>query len=230
MLQAQQAHMEGTDGNSVRNAQALVRVAYPMMDKLLHVKVPIGIPNTQGIMPKYHLEGLFDTGGCSSMGYEPYFLEIQRQCPQLVKEIVVLDKIKHKKINIGGVGGLIQIERIMYLYMPYTWSGEWAMIAVGLSQKLPITMIIGLPFIMNTKSIMDYDNECVYARVFQAKWKVALKTPFRKPPSAVKAIMEQSPGTMRVFHSSPSNTIISDTMDVDEAETSSSDGSVSSQE
>jgi hypothetical protein len=103
-------------------------------------------------------------------------------------------------------------------------------IAVGLSPKLLITMIVGLPFIMNTKSIMDYDNECVYARVFQAKWKVALKTPFRKPPSAVKAIAEQSPGTMRVFHSSPGNTIILDTMDVDEAETLSSEGSVSSQE
>jgi hypothetical protein len=112
------------------------------------------------------------------------------------------------------------IEKIMYIYMPYRHQGQWATIAVGLSDQLPITMIIGLPFILATKSEMDHDEEVVHAKLFKAKWKLTLKTPFCKPPNAVRHIATQSPGTMRVFHASP-NTVITDAMEEDEESRSS---------
>jgi hypothetical protein len=140
---------------------------------MIHMKITIRIPNSQAALSVktkwkgYTIQGAAHAlEGCPCIGYELYFVELQKECPHLVKEIVKLDEVRHEKIRIGGVGGNILDKRIMYIYTPFLHQGEWAIIAIGLSIQLLITMINKFPFILATKCMMDYDQNVVYARLF----------------------------------------------------------------
>lgn len=166
------------------------------MQKMPHLKIPIGTKNG-----KMRLEGLFDTGGCSTIGYRPYFMAMKKYFPQLVRAVHTLKQHRHADISINGIGGGIEITDIMEIKLPYkSPKGHQACIAIGLAEETPITLIIGLPFIINTGCIMDYDKTICHSSVFNDDWRFTMKPAFRKHASEIEEALETPPGQLAILH------------------------------
>jgi hypothetical protein len=54
------------------------QIAYPIAQELPHIQLPIARNGTG------RLEGLLDTGGCSTLGHLPYFMELTKSYPDPV--------------------------------------------------------------------------------------------------------------------------------------------------
>jgi hypothetical protein len=126
------------------------RIAYPIAQELPHIHLPIGRNGTG------RLEGLLDTGGCSTLGHLPYFMELAKSYPDLVVDTHELQQYLLENINISGVGqGAVIVTHIMEIHMPFVINGTQTKINIGLAENEPITLLYGLPF--QTSAKMDPD-------------------------------------------------------------------------
>jgi hypothetical protein len=102
------------------------RIAYPIAQELPHIQLPIGRNGTG------RLKGLLDTGGCSTLGHLPYFMELAKLYPDLVVETHELQQYRLENINISGVGqGAVIITHIMEIHMPFVINGTQTKINIG---------------------------------------------------------------------------------------------------
>ncbi len=51
---------------------------------------------------------------------------------------------------------------------------------VGLGDGVPLTLLIGIPFQIAAKCVLDIDNLSCYSKTFDATWKLEMKVPHRK--------------------------------------------------
>ena len=164
------------DNMSFLNTAMSGEIVYSIANELPHLKLPVG---KQG--NGYNLEGLFDTGGCSNLGWTPYFLKLADKHPQLIASIHKLEDKRMETIKIGGIGGRIEVTHILEMWMPYVHNGKPTKINIGLSTGLPITCIIGLPFHIGTKSVIDLDMQRVDSKTLGCSWRLVMKPPHRRP-------------------------------------------------
>jgi hypothetical protein len=122
------------------------RIAYPIAQELPHIRLPIGRNGTG------KLEGLLDTGGCSTLGHLPYFMELAKSYPDLVMDVHELQQYRLENINISGVGqGAAVVSHIMEIYMPFIINGTQTKVNIDLAENAPITLFYGLPFQTSAK-------------------------------------------------------------------------------
>ena len=150
-------------------------IAYAISRELPHVRIPVGKGKSHTI------EGLLDTGGCSTLGHYPYFAKVASMHPDIVAATYELRERHMEPIRIGGIGGRIEITHVMEMWMPYIMKGHATKISIGLSEDLPITCIIGLPFIIATKVVLDADAQTAYSKLFNCTWPTSMKPPHLKP-------------------------------------------------
>jgi hypothetical protein len=174
--QSNQEVDESYDNMSFSNTAMSGDIVYSIANELPHLKLPVG---KQG--NGYNLEGLFDTGGCSNLGWTPYFLKLADKHPQLVASIHKLEDKQMETIKIGGIGGRIEVTHILEMWMPYVHNGKPTKINIGLSTGLPITCIFGLPFQIGTKSVIDLDVQRVDSKTLGCSWRLVMKPPHRRP-------------------------------------------------
>jgi hypothetical protein len=114
------------------------------------------------------------------MGYRPYFLKIAEKYPDLIANHHVLNHAWDETVKIGGIGGRIEITDILEMWMPYKYGGECTRLNIGLSDDLPITCIVGIPFATATKCVYDADENKVTSKLLGCTWKVTMKMAARK--------------------------------------------------
>jgi hypothetical protein len=68
-------------------------------------------------------------------------------------------------IRIGGIGGGIIVTHLLELYMSYTINGQHTKIIFGLTENLPITAIIGLPFFVQAEGVIDLAEQRIVSQV-----------------------------------------------------------------
>jgi hypothetical protein len=107
--------------------------AYPIAQELPHIQLPIGRNGTG------RLEGLLDTGGCSTLGHLPYFMELAKSYPDLMVDTHELQQYRLENINISGMGqGAVVITHIMEIHMPFVINGTQTKVNIGLAENAPI--------------------------------------------------------------------------------------------
>jgi hypothetical protein len=176
------------DGDSTWNASPspkiflsnadMPRIAYPIAQELPHIQLPIGRNGTG------RLEGLLDTGGCSTLGHLPYFMELAKSYPDLVVDIHELQQYRLENINISGVGQgtIIIVTHIMEMHMPFVINGTQTKINIGLAENSPITLLYGLPFQTAAKMDIKFGPMTVFSPVFDATFRMIMKPPIASPP------------------------------------------------
>jgi hypothetical protein len=157
-------------------SQSNRQIQFPIADDLPHIRLPVGKMFGTIIM-----EALFDTGGACNMGCYDYWMWVFEKHPEILKEVVELKEHRIENIRIGGVGdGRVEISHIAYVYIPYQSGGMNSTIAIGLGRRMPVTLLIGLTFIVGTKTVFDPDTLKCYSKVFDTNWKVVMKKPHLK--------------------------------------------------
>jgi hypothetical protein len=73
------------------------RIAYHIAQELPHIQLPISRNGTG------RLKGLLDTGGCSTLGHLPYFMELAKSYPDLVVDTHEPQQYQLENINISGI-------------------------------------------------------------------------------------------------------------------------------
>lgn len=119
------------------------------------------------------------------MGWKPYFLKIQELYPELIAYHCVLKDKQYDDIKIGGIGGSVEITDVMQIKLPYMYQGKPASFLIGLTDDLPVTCLIGLPFHQNVEAVFDISKQTVYTPVLNTEWKILMKPPHRKPLSTL---------------------------------------------
>ena len=150
-------------------------IRYPIASELPHVCIPVG---KQG---QSTVEGLLDTGGACTMGDLIYWREVAARNPQLVLRLEELHTHLIKPIAIGGVGeGKVEVTHVLELWMPWIVNGVESRLVIGLGEKMPVTLLIGLPFIVAAQCTLDLGNLKCHSHVFNDTWKLTLKVPHKK--------------------------------------------------
>jgi hypothetical protein len=152
-------------------------IKYPVASALPCLAVPIGKGD---VRPFVNLEGLLDTGGCSNLGWLPYFQELARVAPHTVARFFSLKEKQMEDIRIGGIGGHIVITHMIELWMPYILYNKRVKITIGLSNDLPINCILGTPFTIMAQLVYDAHAKTVHSKLLGVDWIVEMKKPSRK--------------------------------------------------
>jgi hypothetical protein len=161
------------------------RIAYPIAQELPYIQLPIGRNGTG------KLEGLLDTGGCSTLGHLPYFMQLAISYPDLVVDVHELQQYRLENINISGVGqGAVVVTHIMEIHMPFVINGTQTKINIGLADNAPITLLYGLPFQTSAKMDIKFGSMTVYSPVFDATFRMTMKPPHRKHPDSVRYVQD----------------------------------------
>jgi hypothetical protein len=66
-------------------ANRFARFAFPISDSLPFIDVPIGRVIAETGHPQDYLRGLADTGGCCTMAWKPYMLQLKDKFPEYVE-------------------------------------------------------------------------------------------------------------------------------------------------
>jgi hypothetical protein len=142
---------------------------------------------------------LYDSGGCSTIGHRGYFLALKDKVPEIIAAHHILKDVNEADIPIGGIGGGIAIKEILEVWMPYRIGEDHAKLSIGLADEVPITLIIGLPFIIAAETVPDYRNGTCRSEKFGDTWSLVLKKNHRK---SIQALEDQKIARGRVFASS----------------------------
>jgi hypothetical protein len=128
-----------------------------------------------------NFEGLFDGGGACNMGDLLYWKGVAERFPEFVANFYVLEDRRAEPISIGGIGsGKVFITHIIELWLPWMVNGEPCKFVAGLGENMPLTMLIGLPFQVSAKCVIDIDNLTCHLKVSGADWKLSMKIPHKK--------------------------------------------------
>ena len=148
---------------------------YPITSELPHAYIPIGKDG------RATAEGMMDTGGACTMGDLAYWSEVATRFPEKIAHFEELSVYQEKPINIGGVGaGKVQITHVMGLWLPWIIGTDETKLVVGLGDNMPVTLLVGLPFLLAAQVTLDLSNMKCHSKVFNATWKLDLKRPQRK--------------------------------------------------
>ena len=172
-----------------------IPIRFPISIELPHIKIPVGKHTRDGLW----LEGLFDTGGACNMGDLAYWKVVAERFPDIQANFHVLEEHSIRPISIGGIGaGRVEITHLMEIWLPWVIGGNQAKCVIGLGDNMPLTLLLGLPFIQASKCNVDVDNLMVHSRVFNADWKLTMKIPHKKTIRALD-VAESSPGRTVLF-------------------------------
>ena len=115
------------------------------------------------------------------MGDLVYWKEVGSRYPDLLANFHELAEHRIEPITIGGIGaGRVEITHVMELWLPWLLNGRPTKLVIGLGQDMPLTLLIGLPFFIASKVVMDLDNQTCFSKVFNVTWKLRLKVPVKK--------------------------------------------------
>ena len=96
---------------------------------------PFSLSQLECMEVKYHLKGLFDTGGCCNMGRKEYHLQIAASHAQLVKRVINLNNT----IQIGGIKNSVETDTLIKYYLPFTNAQyDHHTLMIGLTDDLPV--------------------------------------------------------------------------------------------
>ena len=186
--------------NASPNAPS-VRFVYPITTELPHVHLTVGRKQEASV------EGLLDTGGACTMGDLTYWKEVAARLPNLIAHFEELATYQEKPIAIGGVGaGKVVITHVMGLWLPWMIGKDDTKLVIGLGDNMPMTLLIGLPFIIATQAVIDVGNATCHSKVLNSTWKLHLKRPQRKDVRTLDAVM--SSGRRHTFQSLPPETLL----------------------
>jgi hypothetical protein len=88
--------------------------------------------------------------------------------------------------DISGVGqGAVIVTHIMEIHLPFVINGTQTKINIGLAENVPITLLYGLPFQTLAKMDIKFGTMTVFSPVFDATFRMAMKTPHCKHPDSV---------------------------------------------
>ena len=199
MIPDQSEDEAGNDGLSFNAIPADtltdIPIRFPISIELPHIKIPVGKHTRDGLW----LEGLFDTGGACNMGDLAYWKVVAERFPDIQANFHVLEEHSIRPISIGGIGaGRVEITHLMEIWLPWVIGGIQAKCVIGLGDNMPLTLLLGLPFIQASKCNVDVDNLMVHSRVFNADWKLTMKIPHKKTIRALD-VAESSPGRTILF-------------------------------
>jgi hypothetical protein len=124
------------------------------------------------------------------MGDIHYWREVAARQPHLIAHFDELSEHQEKPISIGGVGaGKVMITHVMGLWLPWSIGVDDTKLVIGLGDNMPMTLLIGLPFLIASQSVIDMGNLTCHSNTFNATWKMDLKRPQRKDIRTLDAIM-----------------------------------------
>jgi hypothetical protein len=123
------------------------------------------------------------------MGDLTYWREVAVRNPSLVVRLEELTEHQVKPIAIGGVGeGRVEISHVLEFWMPWVVNGQDSRLVIGLGDKMPVTLLIGLPFIIAAQCTLDLGNLKCHSLVFNDTWKLTLKVPHKKTLRVLDAV------------------------------------------
>jgi hypothetical protein len=70
--------------------------------------------------------------------------------------------------------------------MSYTINGQHTKIIFGLTENLPITAIIGLPFFVQAEGVIDLAEQRIVSKLLDTTWPISYKKPSLKPVSVIE--------------------------------------------
>jgi hypothetical protein len=150
-------------------------IRYLILSELPHVVLPVGR------LGQATVEGLLDTGGACTMGDLMYWKEVTNRNPQLIAQFEELTVHQVKPIAIGGVGqGKVEITHVMGIWLPWIVNNSDSKLVIGLGENMPVTLLIGLPFIIASQCSIDVGNLKCHSTVFNDSWKLTLKMSHKK--------------------------------------------------
>ena len=115
------------------------------------------------------------------MGDRIYWEAAAERYPELLVDYVKLEEEQMANIRIGGVGaGSVEITHLMTFKLPWIVDNKTTKITIGLGDAMPVTFIIGLPFMMATKMVTDFDNFKCYSPVLNHTFKMNMVVPHKK--------------------------------------------------
>lgn len=157
------------------------------------MKLPIGRGTDEE--DKSYLLGLYDSGGCCTMGWLEYHETIYKKHPHYVREFICLEESKFENIGIGGIKDSVAITHMIEYWMPYEDKGGNATITLGLTEDLPINTLFGLPFQIKAKMTANFNKQIVQSEVFHDTFKIEMKEPERSPVASLE-YKHQTPRVM----------------------------------
>jgi hypothetical protein len=95
------------------------QLEYPIAQRLPHLALPVGRTKSEMVF----LEGLWDTGGCSTIGWKPFFDRLREKYPSMFRAYHDLKRDRIEPIRIGGIGGRIHITHLCEIYLSYQLDG-----------------------------------------------------------------------------------------------------------
>ena len=159
-------------------------IRYPITSELPHVDIPVG-KNFDATV-----EGLLDSGGACTMGDLVYWSEVVKRFPRIVAHFDELEQHQEKPIMIGGVGaGKVAITHVLGLWLPWKVGPDETKLVIGLGDNMPVNLLIGLPFQIATRCVVDIGNLKCFSELFNTTWKLTLKSPRRKDIRSLDAVM-----------------------------------------
>ena len=171
-------------------------VRFPITSELAHVDFKVG---KQG---EASIEGMADTGGACNMGDFDYWYQVVLRYSSIVAHFDELEQKSLKPIAIGGVGaGQVFITHILALWLPWKIGNRDTKLVIGLGKNMPVTLLIGLPFLITAQATIDLAELRLYSKVFNTTWRLTLKRPFKKDERSLDAIM--STGKRPTFPAGP---------------------------
>jgi hypothetical protein len=165
-------------GISFFNSQSK-QFKFDICDTLPFMKLPIGRGTDED--DKSYLSGLYDSGGCCTMGWLEYHEMIHTKHPQYVREFICLEEGQFENIAIGGIKDSVAITHMIEYWLPYADKGANATITLGLTADLPINTLFGLPFQIKAKMKADFNKQVVYSKIFHDTFSLEMKIPERVP-------------------------------------------------
>ena len=148
---------------------------------LPHIKMPIG-EKTPGTSWKNNptIRGLLDTGSGVSIGSLAYFRDIAHRYKHLVKEFGKLDPVEHEELTVGGIdkkGQGTACSHFIILRTPFTDKGQEVELRIALTDGLSCNLILGMPFIVKSKLVINPWEKYAFSAVFQANFQLEYHPP-----------------------------------------------------
>ena len=173
-----------TRSHSTQEQQGNFKLLYPIASELPHMDILVGLNG------ECTVEGMCDSGGCSTMGELAYWRRVTQEFPTIVAAFEELATHEEQPITIGGVGaGTVKITHILKLHLPWKLGKDNTELVIGLGDHMPMTLLFGLPFLVAAQCVMDIGNLTCYSRTFDATWKLKLKRPSVKDARSLDAIV-----------------------------------------
>ena len=167
--------------------------AVQVTNRLPHVHMPFGV---QGMV--ISIKAATDSCAGLNVGELEYHQAIIRLFPQIVVAFNDLT-MSDSQIGVGGVDysstGLVCTHEVVYR-MPVVLNGQQVTCAIGLSANASASLLIGVPFLVKTRSIMSFTNAQEPVLLIQSlnlSLPITLEAPSRRDPPEKKDISNAYP-------------------------------------